>query len=146
MIFLIAAANVFGWIIIYEQIPQSIANWLTEMTSDPLVFMLTVTVMLIGVGMIIDGIAAMIIVVLILLPIASNNFGIDPIVFGVIICLNLVLGLLTPPVGAGLFIISAMTEVRIGRIFVTISPFLLVTVFVLVLLIFQPWLITVLLE
>ena len=146
VIFLIAAANVFGWIIIYEQVPQSIANWLTEMTSDPMVFLLTVTFMLIGVGMIIDGIAAMIIIVPILLPVATINFGIDPIVFGVIICLNLVLGLLTPPVGAGLFIISAMTEVPIGKIFRTISPFLLVTVLVLILLILQPWLITVLLR
>ena len=146
VIFLIAAANVFGWIIIYEQVPQSIAGWLTELTSDPLVFILVINLMLIGVGMIIDGIAAMIIIVPILLPIATINYGIDPIVFGVIICLNLVLGLLTPPVGAGLFIISAMTKVSIGKIFRTISPFLLVTVIVLLILSLQPGLITILLD
>ena len=146
VIFLIAAANVFGWIIIYEQVPQSIVNWLTKLTSDPLIFLLTVNLMLIGVGMIIDGIAAMIIIVPILLPIATMNYGIDPVVFGVLICLNLALGLLTPPVGAGLFIISAMTKVSIGKIFSTISPFLLVTVIVLVILTLQPWLITILLK
>ncbi len=146
VIFLIAGANVFGWIIIYEQVPQAIASWLTQLTSDPLVFILTINLMLIGVGMIIDGIAAMIIIVPILLPIATINYGIDPIVFGVIICLNLVLGLLTPPVGAGLFIISAMTKVSIGKIFRTISPFLLVTVIVLLILSLQPGLITFLLN
>ncbi len=145
VIFLIAAANVFGWIIIYEKVPQSIAVWLTELTSDPLVFLLTINLMLIGVGMIIDAIAAMIIIVPILLPIATLHYGIDPIVFGVIICLNLVLGLLTPPVGAGLFIISAMAEVSIGAVFKAIYPFILVTIVVLVLLTLQPWLITVLL-
>ncbi|MYI89763.1 MAG: TRAP transporter large permease [Gammaproteobacteria bacterium] len=145
VIFLIAAANVFGWIIIYEKVPQSIAVWLTELTSDPLLFLLTINLLLIGVGMIIDAIAAMIIIVPILLPIATLHYGIDPIVFGVIICLNLVLGLLTPPVGAGLFIISAMAEVTIGAVFKAIYPFILVTIVVLVLLTLQPWLITLLL-
>lgn len=145
VIFLIAAANVFGWIIIYEKVPQSIAVWLTELTSDPLLFLLTINLMLIGVGMIIDAIAAMIIIVPILLPIATLHYGIDPIVFGVIICMNLVLGLLTPPVGAGLFIISAMAEVSIGAVFKAIYPFILVTIVVLVLLTLQPWLITLLL-
>ena len=136
----------FGWIIIYEQVPQTVVSWLTQLTSEPLVFILAINLMLIGVGMIIDGIAAMIIIVPILLPIATINYGIDPIVFGVIICLNLALGLLTPPVGAGLLIISAMTKVLIGKIFRTISPFLLVTVIVLLILSLQPGLITILLN
>ncbi len=146
VIFLIATANVFGWIIIYEKVPQTITAWLTELTQDPLYFMLLVNLVLICVGMVIDGIAALIIVVPILLPIATGVYNIDPISFGVIVCINLVLGLLTPPVGAGLFITSAMTGIVPGRIFRALLPFLVTTGGVLVLLSWQPWITTFLLN
>ncbi|MDZ7839588.1 MAG: TRAP transporter large permease [Gammaproteobacteria bacterium] len=145
VMFLIAAANVFGWVILYEQIPQVITGWLTGLTEDPFYFLLLVMLLLICVGMVIDAIAALIIVVPILLPIAVGTYGLDPIAFGVIVCINLVLGLLTPPVGAGLFIASAMSGVAPGRLFLALLPFLVTTVFVLILLSWQPWLATALL-
>lgn len=146
VVFIIAAANLFGWIVIYEQIPQQLAAWLSALTDDPFVFLLLVNIALLFVGMILDGIAALILVVPILLPIAQSNYGIDPFHFGVVVCINLVLGLLTPPVGAGLFVTTAMTGVRPGALFRALLPFLATTLVVLVILSWQPWLVTVLID
>ncbi len=146
VVFIVATANLFGWIIIYEQVPQGLAARLVAVTSDPFVFLLLVNLGLLFVGMILDGIAALILVVPILLPIAQENYGIDPFHFGVVVCLNLVLGLLTPPVGAGLFVTTAMTGVKPGDLFRALLPFLLTSVVVLVLLSWQPWLVTALIR
>ena len=115
------------------------------LTQNPFVFLLIVNIALLFVGMILDGIAALILVVPILLPIAQSQYGIDPFHFGVVVCINLVLGLLTPPVGAGLFITTAMTGVKPGELFRSLLPFLATTVVVLILLSWQPWLVTALL-
>ena len=145
VIFMIAAANVFGWVIVYEELPQTLAAFLATITSDPFLFLLIVNASLLFVGMLIDGIAALILVTPILLPIATGTYDIDPIQFGVVISLNLVLGLLTPPVGVGLYIASAMSGVRPFTIFVALWPFLLAVAFVLVALSYWPALTTMLL-
>ena len=146
VLFLIATANVFGWVIIFEEVPQRLALWLTELSSDPFVFMLLVNAALLVIGAFIDSIAALIVVVPLLLPIAQNNYDIDPFHFGVVVCINLVLGILTPPVGTGLFISATLAKVRPGRIFVALAPFLIVTLLVLILLSWQPWLVTAVLD
>ncbi|MHA6262406.1 TRAP transporter large permease [Arenibacterium sp. CAU 1754] len=138
VIFMIAAANVFGWVVIYEELPQKLAAFISTVTSDPFVFLLIVNLCLLFVGMLIDGIAALILVTPILLPIAMNTYDINPFHFGVVISLNLVLGLLTPPVGVGLYIASAMSDVRPFRIFAALWPFLLAVTVVLVLLSYFP--------
>ncbi|WP_417614665.1 TRAP transporter large permease [Oceanisphaera sp.] len=145
VIMLIAAAGVFGWVIVFEQLPQNAAAWIAEQTSDPFVFLLMVIGILLLVGMVIDGIAALILVVPILLPIAQLQFGISPFQFGVVVCLTLVMGLLTPPVGAGLFIASSMTGASPMRIFRSLLPFLVATLITLVLLSWQGGLVTMLL-
>jgi tripartite ATP-independent transporter DctM subunit len=142
VLFLIATANVFGWVIIFEEVPQRLTLWLTELSNDPFVFMLLVNASLLVIGAFIDSIAALIVVVPLLLPIAQTNYGIDPFHFGVVVCINLVLGILTPPVGTGLFISATLAKVSPGRIFIALAPFLLVTLAVLVLLSWQPWLVT----
>ncbi len=146
VLFLIAAANVFGWIILHEQIPQNVAAWLSGLTENPFVFLLLVNVLLLGVGAMLDGIAAMIIVVPILLPIAQSGYGIDPFHFGVVISINLVLGLLTPPVGAGLYIAAAASNVKPGDIFKALSPFLVATLIALIILSWQPSIVTALIR
>ncbi|AQQ05686.1 C4-dicarboxylate ABC transporter permease [Roseibium algicola] len=146
IIFMIAAANVFGWVIIYEALPQKLASLITSLTADPFVFLLIVNVVLLGVGMVIDGIAAVILITPILLPIAMNNYEISPYQFGVVICLNLVLGLLTPPVGVGLYIASTMSGTSPGRILRALWPFLLAVAVVLILLSRFPSLSTMLIQ
>uniref|UniRef100_UPI003B51F88C TRAP transporter large permease n=1 Tax=Roseovarius indicus TaxID=540747 RepID=UPI003B51F88C len=144
IIFMIAAANVFGWVIIYEALPQKLAALITSVTSDPFLFLLIVNLILLFVGMLIDGIAAVILISPILLPIAMNDYDISPYQFGVVMCLNLVLGLLTPPVGVGLYITSSMSGVKPGRILKSLWPFLLAVAIILVILSRFPWLTTVL--
>ncbi|MEQ8899037.1 MAG: TRAP transporter large permease [Roseovarius sp.] len=139
IIFMIAAANVFGWVIIYEALPQKLAALITSVTSDPFVFLLIVNVILLFVGMLIDGIAAVILISPILLPIAMNDYSISPYQFGVVMCLNLVLGLLTPPVGVGLYIAASMSGVTPGRILKSLWPFLLAVAVILVILSRFPW-------
>ena len=146
VLFLIATANVFGWVIIFEEVPQRLTLWLTQLSSDPFVFMLLVNAALLVIGAFIDSIAALIVVVPLLLPIAQGTYGINPYHFGVVVCINLVLGILTPPVGAGLFIAATLAKVAPGRIFVELAPFVLVAIAVLVLLSWQPWLVTMVLR
>ncbi|CAM3805717.1 TRAP transporter large permease [Mesobacillus thioparans] len=122
--FLIAMANLFGWLIAFEQIPQLIANSMLSISDNPFVFLLLVNIFLLIIGTLLDGIAALIILVPVFMPLVSG-FNIDPIHFGVIICINLTIGLLTPPVGTGLFIVSSIAEVKFERLIKAVMPMLL---------------------
>ncbi len=144
ILFMIAAASVFGWVIIYEELPQRLAGLITSITSDPFMFLLIVNLSLLLIGMVIDGIAAIILITPILLPIAMGSYDISPYQFGVVACLNLVLGLLTPPVGIGLYIASSMSGAKPGAILNSLWPFLIAVAFVLILLSYFPVLSTVL--
>lgn len=128
--FLIAMANIFGWLIAFEQIPQLFADSMLSISENPFVFLLLVNIMLLIVGMLLDGIAALIILVPVFMPLVTS-FEIDPIHFGVIICINLTIGLLTPPVGTGLFIVSSIAEVRFERLVKASGPFLVVAIAIL---------------
>ena len=101
-------------------------------------FFLIVNLALLLVGMVIDGIAAIILITPILLPIATGSYDISPYQFGVVVCLNLVLGLLTPPVGIGLYIASSMGGTSPGSILKSLWPFLIAVALVLVLLSYAP--------
>jgi tripartite ATP-independent transporter DctM subunit len=144
IIFMIAAASVFGWVIIYEEIPQKMAALITTVTENPFYFLLIVNLVLLLVGMVIDGIAAIILITPILLPIATGSYDISPYQFGVVMCLNLALGLLTPPVGVGLYIAASMSEVSAMSILRSLWPFLLSVALVLVILSYYPALSTML--
>ncbi|HEY0834695.1 MAG TPA: TRAP transporter large permease [Azospirillum sp.] len=146
ILFLIACAQVFGWVIIFEQVPQLVARWIQSVAEGPVAFMLLVNVLLLLLGCVIDALAALIIVVPILLPIATGVYGIDQFQFGVVVCINLVLGLLTPPVGSGLFISASLTGLKPGEIFAAVWPFILSTAVVVVLLSIEPWFVTVLIR
>jgi tripartite ATP-independent transporter DctM subunit len=128
--FLIATANIFGWMIAFEQIPQLIANSMLVLSDNPYVFLLLVNVLLLLIGTVLDGIAALIILVPVFMPLLTA-FQIDPIHFGVIICINLTIGLLTPPVGTGLFIVSSIAQVKFEKLVKAIMPLLAMAVFIL---------------
>ena len=143
---LVAMASLFSWVLIFEQIPQQVSLWIVGITSDPFYFMLLVNVMLLAIGAVIDGVPALIMIVPILLPIARNVYGIDPFHFGVVISINLVLGLLTPPVGTGLYIAAHAARVRAGKVFMAFTPFFIAVLLLLILLSWQPRLVTFLLD
>ncbi|GLQ06861.1 TRAP transporter large permease [Sneathiella chinensis] len=138
VLFLIATAKVFGWVLTYNQVPQAMAEVLQSLTSSAPVFLLLVFAFAILVGAFLDGIAALIILVPILLPIATGVYGIDPIHFGVVVCMTLTIGLLTPPVGTGLYIASAVANVPFPKLVREIIPFVLITMLVVIATILFP--------
>lgn len=138
VLFLIMAAKIFGWVLTFNQVPQGVAAFITSLTADPTEFLLLIVGLLMLVGMFLDGIAALIILTPILLPVATGQYGIDPIHFGVVMGLTLVLGLLTPPVGTGLFIAAALSNVPIMRLARLLLPYILATLGVILLVVFIP--------
>ena len=95
---------------------------------------------------VIDGIAALILLVPILLPVATQVYGINPYHFGVVICINLTLGLLTPPVGTALYVAARVTGATPAEILRPLMPLLVVTLLILILLCWQPYLVTALID
>jgi tripartite ATP-independent transporter DctM subunit len=138
VLFLIAAAGLFSWVITFENIPAIVATWLQSLTASPIVFLLLINLMLLFLGMITDPIPAIILVVPVFLPVATGVYDIDPFQFGVIVCLNLTAGLLTPPVGTGLFTAALLGQVKAERLAFLILPFFLAVALVVLALIFFP--------
>lgn len=138
VLFMVATAAVFGWVLTFGKVPQAIAEWIQLVATGPVSFMLLVNLLLLLIGTVIDGIPGLIMVVPILLPIATEVYGIDPVMFGVVVSINLVLGLVSPPVGIALFIAAAVSGVKPGEIFVWAIPYVVVTALVLVLLSIYP--------
>ncbi|UPY38530.1 TRAP transporter large permease [Sediminicoccus sp. KRV36] len=138
VLFMVATAAVFGWVLTFGKVPQDIAAWMQTIATGPISFMLLVNVILLVIGTVIDGIPGLIMVVPILLPIATDIYGIDPVHFGVVVSINLVLGLVSPPVGIALFIAAAVTKMKPGEIFLWTIPYCITTAVVLVLLSIFP--------
>lgn len=142
VLFLIAAAGLFSWVITFENVPAIVSAWVQSLTTSPIVFLLTINLILLFLGMVTDPIPAIILVVPVFLPVATGVYGIDPFQFGVIVCLNLTAGLLTPPVGTGLFTAALMGNVRAERLARLILPFFLAVALVIVALSLFPMLST----
>ena len=138
VLFLVAAAAVFSWILIFGKVPQATAEWIRTVAHDPVTFMLLTNVILLIIGTVIDGIPGLIMTVPILLPIATEVYGIDPRHFGVVVVINLVLGLMTPPVGLTFFVAAAVTGAKPGKMFIVTLPFFIVCCIALVVLSLFP--------
>jgi tripartite ATP-independent transporter DctM subunit len=134
---LIAMASVFGWAMTFERVPQTIAEWMTTIASNPIMFLILVNILFLLLGMVIEGIALIIILTPIFVPILPA-FDIDPIHFGVLICLNVTIGILTPPVGSGLFLATSLGKVSIESFVKAVWPFVVVAIIVLLLITFIP--------
>ena len=122
ILIIIGTANAFGRILTLEQIPRLVADSLLSISSNPLVILLLINLLLLFVGMFMDTVAAIIILVPILLPIAVN-IGIDPIQFGIIMIVNLAIGFITPPVGVNLFVGSGISGLSIEALAKATVPF-----------------------
>jgi TRAP transporter, DctM subunit len=123
VLFLVACAQLLGWVLTYSNLPALTAATLQDLTSSPLGFLLLLNILLLLLGMIMEPIPAIILTAPVLLPVATDVYGIDPVAFGVICCVNLTLGLLTPPVGAGLYTTALLTETRPLRLARLLLPF-----------------------
>jgi TRAP-type transport system large permease protein len=133
----LATANVFGWFIGLERLPEAVAVGLTSIASDPLTLLLLITGALIVVGMFMDVGAALIVMAPILAP-AAIGAGIHPIHFGIVMSLTLVMGLSTPPVGPCLFAAASVSKLKIETISLAMLPFYAVQLAFLLILILVP--------
>ncbi len=134
---IVGASTIFAWILTANQVALHFANVLFAFTDNRVVVLLLITVMVLVIGCFMETIAAITILVPVLLPIAVK-IGIDPVHFGIILILNLMIGLLTPPVGMVLYVLSKVANVPFERCVVATAPFLIPLVFVLMLLTFIP--------
>jgi tripartite ATP-independent transporter DctM subunit len=134
---MIAFASAVTYMLTIDLFPMKLAAWLKGITADPLVFMLLVQVVLFIVGCFLESNAAYIMLVPLLHPIAVA-YGIDPLHFGFLFVLNLVIGMLTPPVGVVLFVVCGLARISVGEISRHVWPFVLVMYALLLLCLFVP--------
>ena len=134
---IVAAAGLFGWVIAREQGPQMVTEVMLRLTDNPYVFLLLINIALLVTGMLLEPVAALLITVPVLLP-AAVEFGIDPLQLGIVMILNLVLGLLTPPVGLVLYVLSSVTGSSVQQVVRGTVPFLIPLLITLLLITFVP--------
>ena len=129
---LIAAASVLSWVLAFQGVPDLVVETMKNLTSSPFVFLLLVIGLMLVLGMFLESISVLIVVVPLLMPVV-NSLGIDPIHFGVVCTVATVIGLVTPPVGPGLYIAMVQAQIRMGPLFKATVPFLAAVLAVLVL-------------
>ena len=137
IMFIIANAAIFGWLVAALQLPQKIITLLTAGISSPWAILILINLFLLVVGTFMETTASLIILTPVLLPLA-RQIGLDPIHFGAIMVLNLVIGLTTPPLGVCLFISSGIAGISLERISRAMIPFLLAAIVVLLLVTYIP--------
>jgi tripartite ATP-independent transporter DctM subunit len=123
VIALIGFATFFGWALTFQRVPDLLVDVIQRYASGDFMFLLLTSLIIFILGMFLDGIGIMIVLVPVLLPVASG-FGVDPIHFGVVVALATLTGLVTPPVGPGLFIAMEATRLPMHVVFRGAAPFL----------------------
>jgi C4-dicarboxylate transporter DctM subunit len=124
VLFIIATAGFFGWMMIYQRIPEQVISGLATLTQNKYVLLIIVVFVLLVLGCFMEGIAVMVITIPIFMEIIGQ-FQIDPIQFGVIMVLCSMIGLLTPPVGMSLYAVATISDVSIGHLTRELYPYLL---------------------
>lgn len=134
---IIMACSAFAWVLTYERVAQDVAAFITGISDNPVVFLLLLNVAFLFIGMFIEGNAAIIVLVPLLMP-TVKSYGIDPVQFGLMIILNLAIGCLTPPMGTVMFIANAITGTKTGEFVREALPLIGALVVVLMLVTFVP--------
>lgn len=132
VLIIVGAASLFGWVLTTTRVTETVAEGLLSITQNPLLLLLIINVILLIIGCFMETIAAISILVPILMPVVEK-VGIDPVQFGVIMVLNLMIGLLTPPVGLVLFVLSRVARLSFDRTVMAVLPFLIPLLGVLIL-------------
>ena len=137
IMFIIANAGLFAFLITRAGVPDAIGVWLKEVLQSPALFLLGVNVALFLIGMFIETSAAIIVLAPILAPVAVH-FGIDPVHFGIVMVVNLALGMITPPFGVNLFAACTVARISLDRIVSPLVPFVLVVLGCLMVITYVP--------
>lgn len=133
---LIASAP-FAWVLIAERIPQEFTSWMLGLSSNPIVLLFLINVILVLVGLPVEPAPAMLILVPLFLPVI-DQIGVDRTHFGIIVIANLMIGAVTPPVGSLVFITATLARVPLSTVFREITPFTIVMLLVVLLLTYVP--------
>ncbi len=141
ILIIMAAVSAGNWLLTYNRVPNMLTDWVLGTIDSRTVFLLMVIALFLVVGLFLEGIAAMLVLVPILHPIAVG-MGIDPTHFGIIVIFNLMIGLITPPMGLCLFVAEGVAKVGMGPLIRRIMPFFLVEVLVLFIITFVPQTVT----
>ena len=137
IMFIIANAGLFAFIITRAGVPEAIGEWLSKVLQSPMWFLLGVNAALFVIGMFIETSAAIIVLAPILVPVAIH-FGVDPVHFGTIMVVNLALGMITPPFGVNLFAACTVAKISLDQIVKHLIPFVLVIISCLMLITYIP--------
>ncbi|MFQ8430012.1 TRAP transporter large permease [Amaricoccus sp. W119] len=137
VLFIVTAASIFAWLLTVSQAAQLFSDAMFALTDNWWTFLIIVNVLLLVVGAFLDTIAAISILVPILMPVAAR-YGIDPVHLGLILTLNLMIGLLTPPLGVVLFVLSRISQLSVERTALAILPWLIPLMIALALITFVP--------
>jgi len=137
ILFLLAAAGPFSWLVAESQINQTVIDTIRSVSTNPVVVLLIVNLFLLLIGCIVEPLPAMIIFLPLLIPLGAQ-VGIDPIQFGAVVVLNLMIGLMHPPIGLLLFVVSSVGKLRLAPVMWEVLPFLGWAILVLVLTIVFP--------
>ncbi len=135
--FLLGYSTVFSTFMTFERVPQAISEFLMTVTDSPVILLLIINAILLVVGCFLDTVPAVIVMAPMLLP-TIVHFGINPVHFGVIMCVNLAFGLCTPPYGCNLFVGAAVAKIGMESMFKYIIPFFLVSLVVLTIITYVP--------
>jgi len=138
IMFIIANAGLFAFLITRAGVPEAIGMWLQDVLKSPTMFLLGVNAALFIIGMFIETSAAIIVLAPILAPVAVH-FGVDPVHFGLIMVVNLALGMITPPFGVNLFAACTVARISLDQIVKHLIPFVLVILGCLMVITYVPW-------
>jgi len=139
--FIVGAAGLFGWIITHAQIPTLVTSFLTALTDNQYIVLILINLVMIFMGCFIDALALLIMMTPVMVPLGMS-FNVDPIQLGLILVLNCMIGLITPPVGLCLYIVSNIAKIPIVQVARALVPFYVALTICLVLIIFFPQIVT----
>ena len=134
---IVACASLFGWILASAQVPQLLASFFLDTMPNKYVALLVINLLLFVAGTFMETISAITILTPVLMPVVVN-FGIDPVHFGIVMILNLMIGLLTPPVGMVLYVLAGVSKVPFERISKVVLPYIVVLSIVLLVITYVP--------
>ena len=123
VLFIVAAASIFGWLLTVTRVTEDIATWILAFTRHPAMFLLLANILMLFVGCFLEPTAAILLLVPIMIPICQQ-LGIDLVHFGLVMVLNLMIGLLHPPMGTVLFVLSRVAKLSVERTTIAILPWL----------------------
>jgi tripartite ATP-independent transporter DctM subunit len=139
VLLIIMASSIVGWVVTYEQLPAAFTQFATQTLKDPWLIILAMNLIMLGVAMFIDLPAAVLLLTPMFVPLAAA-VGMDTIQLGIMMIVNLSIGLYHPPIGTTLFITSSIAKVRMGDVVKELIPFYLVAVLLLMGFAYLPWL------